>query len=170
MLLSPFRSRLHFFQSGTAERKQKTKTCPNSLIRFLLLLDTVKENPVACQCALWICAARWDPGGKRLNFFSGKHCWVYGGGRKAHTNWQGILRFSWMKCCEYESVFGPSRLRFRVCDAHGDHSEPQQRRNGTKWWKSCADRVRGSGGWGRTCRTNSQSFRSQVTDSKSELK
>lgn len=36
------------------------------------------------------CAARWDPGAKRLNFFSGKHRRVYGGGRKAHTNCRGI--------------------------------------------------------------------------------
>lgn len=32
-----------------------------------------------------VCAARWDPGGKRLNFCSGKQCRVYGGGREAHT-------------------------------------------------------------------------------------
>lgn len=33
------------------------------------------------------------------------------------------LRFSWMKCCEDDSVFGPSRLRFRLCDAHGDRCD-----------------------------------------------
>lgn len=42
----------------------------------------------------------------------------------------------------------------------GSRGEP-----GEKWWKSCTDLVSGSGGWGRTG-LNSQSFRSQVTDSK----
>lgn len=75
------------------------------------------------------------------------------------------LCFPWMKCCEYESLRLLSSLRFGVCDAHGYQSELQQRRNGGKVMEklhwSCVWIW-----WMREDRTNSQSFRTQVTYSK----
>lgn len=100
-----------------------------------------------CESAVWNWAVVWDPGGKRLNFFSGKHCRVYGGGRKAHKH----SAFPWMKRSGYESGFPSLRLRFWMCDAQpGAIRAGAEENQEKKWWKSWTDLLSGSAGWGRT--------------------
>lgn len=108
--------------------------------------------------------AQWDPGGKRLNFFFGKHYRVYGGGRKTHTNWRGIplslneMLWIWILI----SPLTPDVRGLRLARGPIAVAALGETRKKKKWWKSCiCDLASGSGGWGRT--GQNLSFRSQVT-------
>lgn len=99
----------------------------------------IKENTVACLSVSAVSAAQWDPGGKRLNFFSGKQCRVYGGGREAHTDWRGVPLL-WMKSCVDMSRCVPAPAWGSI---RGDIFL-----GGKKWWKSSDPDLLDEGGPG----------------------